>query len=204
MIDKVKNGIANIQPIKDEDMCPSCNLHMLRKGESICQSCRHTEELLFEKIPVRYLNAVPYCKPELLSEENLLFFGNFGTGKTATSFAYIIALLKKKKITSYERETAYSLLSKIKNGFSTGENKKIEKRYRETQLLVIDEFEKIRGSDFDTLQLYDIIRERDEWMRKTIIICNAEDVKGLDKIISAAILDRFKRGLIEFGGESGR
>ncbi len=204
MIEEVQEKLSKLPTVPDELICKNCGIILVKVPNSLCGSCEAKRDTLLRSIPLRYREAKCRCSPSVFNETNILFFGDFGTGKTETSFAYIAGLIKRGKIKSFKRDTAYGILSRIKGGFGSGRARDEIALCQNTPLLVIDEFEKVQGSNFDSIQLYDIIRERDEWCKKTILICNAKDVGELEGIIPDPILDRFKHSLIEFSGQSKR
>ncbi len=182
-------------------ICTSCGREVTFVcSDGVCSNCKmgfsHKER---SRVPRMYEQAQYRCNPKELSKyHNLIFWGNFGPGKTETVYAHLVATGEELY------HSASSLTIYIKAGF---EHRDIEYRIeklKQTPLLIIDEFDKLHQSEFNETYVYEIIRVRDSEMLQTILICNAKDKEELKSKLSNAIKDRYRRGLIEFTGVSKR
>jgi putative replication protein len=79
------------------------------------------------------------------------------------------------------------------------------RRYRDPDLLVLDEVSQHALYGQPRQHLYDVIDDRLEWSRPTILTTNESD-DGLSQLLGAALLDRIQGGggLIDFGKASWR
>lgn len=134
----------------------------------------------------------------------LIFFGNFGTGKTHAAYALAHHLILSGEIRTFRVLRAFKLMMEIKSGFSSGDYDKRFDKIVNTGLLVIDEYGKNSGSDFEESVMYEIISARYEAGRRTVIIVNAKDREEVRKAIRPDVLDRFRSGATEFDGKSRR
>ncbi len=182
-------------------MCVSCGRDVeFLFSSGLCHDCANGSTYRERsQVPRMYANAQYRCNPEELSKyHNLIFWGNFGNGKTETAYAHIMARGEGLY------HSASSLTIYIKAGFEHRDTEYRVQKLKQTPLLIIDEFDKLHQSEFNETYVYEVIRVRDAEMLQTILICNAKNKDELKGKLSNAIKDRFKRGLIEFKGESFR
>lgn len=170
-----------------------------------CGNCKKREE--YEKRLEAFMLNVPKIHREdlnfnnnksLLTERNAILYGDYGTGKSYTAYAIAKELYLNKKIERFEIVREITIINKLRSDPLSGTH------YKNVDFLVIDEFGKVNDTDFTKAQIFDIIDERNDWDRKTLLICNAKDDSELNKIISDAIKDRYKNCVIKLTGESRR
>ena len=156
-----------------------------------------------ENMPPRYKdNLKDPINKSLLSATCSIIWGSFGVGKTWESCAVIKKLHNDKVIKSFKFISEIALLTDIKNDFNTLEQ--TVNYYKNVDLLVIDEFGKSNDSDFNKAHMFDILNHRYMWLKKTILICNADKKEDLYKLIPTALLDRFRENIVEMSGKSKR
>jgi len=170
---------------------------------------RITEEhrrdvFLFEHVPNMFQNAYMETIPSEMTKNDVLLYGDFGTGKTYTAYAYARRLVMAWHIDSFVVTRAFKMMMEIKSGFSDKTYDKIFHKYLDLDLLVIDEWGKNTGSEFEESVLFEIINERYEARRQTVIIVNAKTKQDLISLIRPDVLDRFRRGIYEISGKSRR
>ena len=106
--------------------------------------------------------------------DGLYIEGTFGTGKTHLAAAIAIQLMESGHKVIFK--TADDLLADIKatfdsNGWSDTE-RKVTDRFKQCELLVIDDLGKEQATDWSTAQLYGIINDRYENQKPVIITTN--------------------------------
>ena len=121
---------------------------------------------------------------------NLLLIGSPGTGKNM--LAAIIGQSVIKKDFSSAHTTALRCVRRVKDSWKHNDvdEQDIIDRYTSPDLLVIDEVGVQFGSPTELLYLTEIINERYEKRKSTILISNLT-VKQLEETIGARIMDRF-------------
>lgn len=171
------------------------------------ESIRQAMNDLISCTPPKYRGARIENVPQLKGKENdyvLLFCGNYGTGKTYASFALAHYLVSNEIISTTRAYTAFKLMMEIKSGFADGSYESRVEDAMKSGLLIIDEYGKNAGSSFEESVLYEIISERYNYDRRTILITNAKDNNEMKSIVRPDVLDRYKNGIIWFTGESRR
>lgn len=129
---------------------------------------------------------------------NLVMTGKVGTGKTHLAAAIISKLIDEKK--SCELIKLPEVIRLIKASWSDStlpSESKIIERYARLDLLVLDEVGVQYGSDTEKLLISEIIDNRYQEMKPTVLISNL-DING----VRACIGDRCYDRLREDGGES--
>ena len=131
------------------------------------------------------------------SGNNLLLIGSPGTGKNM--LAAVIGQEVIKKGFSFLHTTALRCVRRVKDSWR---NKEVDEQdiidsFIGPDLLVIDEVGVQFGSPTELLYLTEIINDRYEKKRPTILISNLT-VKQLEEIIGARIMDRFYEGDSKF------
>jgi DNA replication protein DnaC len=148
----------------------------------------------------RYLGLWPDVEPLIV------FTGAPGTGKGHVSWSIAKALtvhgamVRVVKLPALIRDLREAW--RDRQGPSEGERLR---RYREPDLLVLDEVSRHALYGQPTQHLYDVIDDRLEWCRPTILTTNESD-NGLAELLGGALLDRIQGGggLLDFGDSSWR
>ncbi len=98
--------------------------------------------------------------------------GTFGTGKTHLAATIALYLIEQERRVIFK--TADDLFKDIKETFDKddGSEQKILARYKECDLLIIDDLGKEQATDWTTAQLYAILNDRYENQRPVIITTN--------------------------------
>ena len=98
--------------------------------------------------------------------------GTFGTGKTHLAAAIALYLIEKEWRVIFK--TADDLFRDIKETFDKddGSEQKILARYKECDLLIIDDLGKEQATDWTTAQLYAMLNDRYENQKPVIITTN--------------------------------
>ena len=158
------------------------------------------------RIPIRYSGSdiKETEREDLINSTCSILYGGFGTGKTWTAYSLIKKLYCNLYINSYEIITEAGLLNHLKAGFSNNSFEDRMNKYKETDLLIVDEMGKSNDSDFNKAQLFEILNYRYDWMKKTVLICNCVDKSEITDILNPAITDRFRELIINMDGQSKR
>lgn len=137
---------------------------------------------------------------------SLIFSGSTGTGKTHLSVAIASHAIEMGYSAFFT--TARAFLRDVKEswGSKTEKESDVLKRYASLDMLVIDEVGVQYGSDAETLILFDLLNERYNAMKSTIVLSNlpvtvTEDErkrgrKTIEDYLSTRLYDR----LLEGGG----
>ena len=121
----------------------------------------------------------------------LIFIGNKGTGKNHLASAIVKEAIAKHQKTALFT-TAIKVIRRIKKTWSTHEDEeKIIQSFVTPDLLVIDEIGVQFGSATETLYLTEIINDRYNWMKPTILIGNVT-MDEMEKIVGDRAIDRFR------------
>lgn len=152
----------------------------------------------------RYAETFP---DRLKNCDNLLMLGNPGTGKNM--LAACICQSVATQGFSVIHTTAMKLIRKIKE--SWGKKAEISEQdainqFSKPDLLVIDEVGVQYGSETEKILLFEVINERYEAMKPTIVISNL-GTADVETFLGARIMDRFHEGksaVLEFTWESYR
>jgi DNA replication protein DnaC len=140
-----------------------------------------------------------------MDSTGLILIGKPGTGKNHLSCAAISSLIKDKDKTGLIT-TAMKFVREIKESWRGGINEsKVIRRHVKPDLLVIDEVGIQFGSDTERLYLNEIINERYEQLKPTILIGNVT-MRQLGEQLGERVIDRFKEGgkVVVFDWESER
>ncbi len=138
----------------------------------------------------------------------LLFMGNVGTGKSHLCAAVINQLVRAGRTALFTK--APRLLREVKETFNRDSEvtqSEIIARMGELDLLVIDEVGIQFGTDTERMILYEILDLRYEAMRPVILTTNITDLKSLERLLGARIIDRLFEGeskIVFFDWESHR
>lgn len=139
---------------------------------------------------------------------SLVFCGTTGTGKTHLASALTFYL-----INNYQTEVLYAkafdVLREVKDTYSKKAAttfSDVQKKYAQVELLIIDEVGVQFGTDTERQILFEIINERYENLRPTILITNL-NLANLKEFAGDRVIDRMKENggrILIFSGESFR
>lgn len=137
---------------------------------------------------------------KMISGDGLYIEGTNGTGKTHLAAAIALQLIDAG--VPVVCKTSAELLSDVKKAFddSTVSEAAILRAYKEVDLLIIDDLGKEQVTDWSISTLYNILNDRYEDMKPTIITTNfgaedlvdAETPKGFDGSKAKAIVSRLR------------
>lgn len=117
---------------------------------------------------------------DINSEDNLLFCGETGTGKTFLANCIAKSLLDKEKIVIYQ--TAFKLLEILEEiRFRDSDDKEKYNLLFETDLLIIDDLGTEMTNTFTNSELFNIINSRLLSNKKTIISTNLSPKEMMDR-----------------------
>ncbi len=124
----------------------------------------------------------------------LIFIGNRGTGKNHLASAIVKEFVLNKEKTALMTE-AIKVIRAIKESWRKegASEAEVLRRFVEPDLLVVDEVGVQFGSDTEKMYLTEIINDRYNMMKPTILIGNLE-IDELEKAIGERAVDRFKEG----------
>ena len=134
------------------------------------------------------------------TEDGLFFYGNFGTGKTHLAVAIAVHVIRNKCIYAV-LGTLIELLSQVKETYDSKGNateQEVVRKFKNCDLLVIDDLGKESITDWGLSQLYDIVNHRYENCKPIVITTNYTDdelinrlsAKSCDKKTAQAIVSR--------------
>lgn len=136
----------------------------------------------------------------------IILIGRTGTGKNHLAIGLIKEIIQRYNI-SVTLTEALKIIRGIKSTWKNNEKSEDMKikEYSNVNLLVIDEIGVQYGSETERMYLTEIINDRYNWMRPTVLIANLT-IKELQEILGERVIDRFKeRGkVIIFDWESYR
>lgn len=186
------------------ELCSDCLMEQKKKED--LKTKRLRSDFFDSIIPPRYLSKglKPSKNEKILKSDCSILFGGFGTGKTWEAYSVSKRLYIDGSIESFKVITEIGLVNEIKSGFKDNSFDKKLKELKTVDFLTVDEVGKSTDSEFDKSQLFEILNYRYDWMKKTMLICNASEVEELKKILSPAILDRYRECIIQMGGASKR
>lgn len=157
-----------------------------------------------ENIPPMFSDAMVENLNISLMLPEFLIFGDFGTGKTYTAYALTRQLFADKEIDTFRVTRAFKMMMDIKSSFSGGSYERTFSEYLSLDMLIVDEWGKNSGTEFEESVLFEIINSRYEARKRTGIIVNAKNKEDLLTLIRPDVLDRFRRGIVEINGKSRR
>ena len=197
-------------------VCSNCiNQEKQKREEEIRKNYQIQTLLNLSNIPIRYEDAKFEPKTEtqykvsqyfienftqksLKQSTDILLFGSIGTGKTYISCAFAIELINRQQ-NSIRYITEYDLLSLY------FEKKYQEfKKYRDSQILILDEIGKRVLADWQRIQLEELLSSRYNDMLPTVYITNLEQ-NEFRRFLGNRLADRLRENQIKrfaFDGES--
>jgi DNA replication protein DnaC len=140
---------------------------------------------------------------------NAILTGNVGTGKTHLACAIARGLLVAKPTRRVRYTSVQRALRGIKDTWSKDSPKSESQAIEELanpDLLILDEVGIQFGSETERSLLFDVINERYERLRSTIIISNL-DLDPVKDLLGTRVFDRLREdgaSHVEFGWESHR
>ncbi len=150
------------------------------------------------EIAKRYADEFPKFAAE---GKGLYFEGTFGTGKTHLAVAIALQLMNCN--IPVICKTSIDLLNDIKRTFDSdygSSEHQVLQVYKDVDLLIIDDLGKEMATEWSLATLYDILNDRYETMRPTIITTNYNDEalvarltpRGFDNTNMGALMSRLK------------
>lgn len=195
-------------------VCPKCE--SVTEGEQyaravktsrVCENCVSEQETVQfrgkvkTEIPTKYRQCLVSDAPKLKDDTySAILWGSYGVGKTHALWA----MVKKYGKKDYIKTSEYRLSSDLKNGYADNTHEQRVKRYKETGLLCIDEFGKVKDTDNHRAMMFDILDYRYEYDKLTIIAVNCASHNDLLRVITPDVMDRFRCNVLSYTGESRR
>lgn len=200
--------------IKEDLECPIC--FKVKDDEfkrSICGVPLRFKQCTFENFDdcKEKKLVIDYAKSFKSNSElgtSLILCGATGRGKTHLTSALIFDLIDKNS-TRCIYTKAFDLLREVKNTYNKSCKytfSDIQEKYAEVDLLAIDEVGVQFGSDTEKQILFEIINDRYENLKPTILITNLS-LTNLKEFAGDRVIDRMKENggkIIVFAGESYR
>lgn len=124
--------------------------------------------------------------------QSFMLLGGVGTGKT--HLAVVIAIEVMKRRHSVVFTSASKLIRSIINTYSKGSDQRESEAiaiYTDCDLLIIDEVGVQRGTHYEKDMIFDVINERYENLRPTIVLSNL-NLAEIRKYLGERVLDRFR------------
>jgi DNA replication protein DnaC len=165
---------------------------------------RLKKEYLTKKIPPRYSNIEEPMHSDVVNAYCSIMYGGFGTGKTWEAYSIARKLYLEGIVNNFELVTEIGLLNELKAGFNDGSFNERVSKYKNIDLLIVDEIGKSNDTDFNKSLLFEILNHRYDWLKKTILICNAKEKKELFDLMPTATIDRFRECIVFMDGKSRR
>lgn len=129
---------------------------------------------------------------------SFLMLGTVGTGKTHLSIGIALEIMKTGHSAVFT--SASKIFRSIKDTYHKGSHQKeseVMAIYTQCDLLIIDEVGVHRGSDFEKETFFDVINERYESIRPTIILSNLT-IEEIKVFLGERVFDRLR----ENGGKA--
>lgn len=151
----------------------------------------------FERtVPLRYRGArlsdfppAPFVARLAEGEDGGLILGPNGIGKTRLAWALARHWMEAEWPCTVEVRSAADILSEVKS--TAGDwRETVRERYGSCRHLVLDEIDKVRGSESDQELLFALIDERYQWMRQTVAMGNARSAEEMIGLIGNSIYSR--------------
>lgn len=125
---------------------------------------------------------------------NAIFSGSIGTGKTHLAIGVALKIIRSSHTASFV--TVQRLIRRIKDSWrkdSTESESQIIKVFAEVDLLILDEIGVQFGSEFEKNILFEILNERYEAGRSTLLLTNLT-VEQVRAFLGDRIFDRMRDG----------
>lgn len=139
-----------------------------------------------------------------ISGMNLFLFGNYGTGKTML-MSILCRSLAKDYLFKCRYVNTVDLMNEIKESFNSSNDKTVKKildDYRESDVLFLDDIDKVKPSDYLKEIFYAISNYRTEYELPTIISANHSpeelDSKFFDEAIISRLVDVNNSKIVHF------
>jgi DNA replication protein DnaC len=125
---------------------------------------------------------------------NLILCGLFGTGKTHLSISIARVVARRGDLPFFARtyEAVQFVRESYRPGAQRSERESIA-RLVDPDLLVLDEVGVQGGGDNEQMILFAILNGRYDACKPTVIVSN-EDLSGIEKYLSARVVDRLREG----------
>lgn len=139
---------------------------------------------------------------------SLILCGNTGTGKTHLALSVLKYAIQQRSMTGKYIRTS-KMIDEVKetyNKSSVERKSEVIERFVAPELLVLDEIGVQHGTDTEKMILFEILNERYENVKSTIVIGNL-DLPGLTEYMGERVIDRMKENggmVIAFTWESKR
>lgn len=182
-----------------EEQVKSLQVEINRRLENAMIAPRFAQKTLegFEISSVKQKKAVEAAQWLLNNLDSgspgLIFLGNNGTGKN-----HLASAIVREAITKYKKTALITKVRKLDRAIKEtwkkdGLESEAIKLFSQPDLLVIDEIGLQRGSETELLHLAEIIDDRYEAMKPTIL-CGNVTLAELKEIIGDRAIDRFREG----------
>lgn len=171
------------------------------RGNDIkAQKERERQQVYFNSLPLRFKDSsfdnFIGLEQERKKIEKLtggIIYGSNGNGKTHLGYAVCRKVVESGKTACLIK--AYDFFNEVKREFNNPATVgSTVKRYSDLDYLVIDECDKIYGSQTEYLSLIDLIGKRYDEKLPTLVISNCETIKQLAEIISLSCVDKLRDG----------
>jgi len=137
----------------------------------------------------------------------LILTGRPGTGKNHLACALVNDAVTNLGMTGLVT-TAMKITREIKASWREGGEQKVLRSFVEPDLLVVDEIGVQFASETELVYLTEIINDRYEWLRPTVLLSNLPitGAQSLTSVLGSRAIDRFKDGgkVLVFNWESYR
>lgn len=180
-------------------------LEQREKQEAVQKNIKQQKEkerqnAYFNSLPKRYKNAsfenfigLEEDRKKIEKLTGGIIYGSNGNGKTYLGYAACRKVVENGG--KAELITAKDLFDLIKKEFNNPNNSgNTIKHYASLDFLVIDECDKIYGSQTEYLSLIELIGKRYNEILPTLIISNCNSLKELAELISLSCIDKLREG----------
>lgn len=130
----------------------------------------------------------------LKSGRSAIFCGIPGTGKTHLAVGIALAVMAKNRTAAFT--TVQRLVRRVKDSWRNGADEsegQIIALFVDVDLLILDEIGVQFGTEFEKNLLFDVINERYENSRPTLLLSNL-DVDGVKRFLGERVFDRLREG----------
>ena len=185
--------------------CKECSIKQSGDNKRLEQKVKKEKmvKAFEDSLPTRYRGNLEKPKNISLVEAYCsILWGGFGTGKTWEAYSVIKELVLSGTVKTYDLKTEIGIMIDLKDNFDNMSSK--IKKYQNVDILVVDEIGKNNMSDFNKAMLFEILNYRYDWMKKTILICNAKVKEEIRELLPTSIIDRYRENTIEMSGQSRR